>query len=105
MSFPFKGMPTLREFVYAAVQQGCKEREVPGIVGARGPAKARYLVGAGPNAPIVILPNVGDSVRLTPTVLANLVRTLGVTGYEDCVIDESKSYTYLDERDSDQPTH
>ena len=108
MAYPFKTMPTLREFIYSAVQQGCKEGRVRGIIGARGPAKAHYLVGPGPKGAIAILPNIGDSVRLTPTVLSSLVRILGVEGYEDSVIDDSKTHTYVEDEEpgeDDQPRH
>jgi len=34
---------------------------------------------------IAILPNIRDSNLLTPTMLAQLVRVLGVTGFDDAI--------------------
>ncbi len=72
---------TLRQFVIAAIAQGCAEkfarRDVPGWT---GPLTAHYLVKGKLSA---ILPNVRESDPLTPTVLAYLVRALGLTGFDD----------------------
>ena len=87
MPFPFAKMPTLREFINAAVSQGCVEK-FSGLTirGPRGETCPKYLVGKGARAPIAILPDIEDDERLTPAVLSNLVRVLSVRGYEYCIL-------------------
>jgi hypothetical protein len=75
-------MPTLREFIDAAISEGCREgvsqRE---IMGPRGSVKARYLVGSS-GVPY-ILPDIADDEHLTPTVLASMTRVLKVRTFWD----------------------
>jgi hypothetical protein len=72
---------TLRQFISAAVSQGCVEkfarRDIPGW---KGPVTAHYLLKGKFSA---LLPNVREGDPLTPTVLASLVRALGLTGFDD----------------------
>jgi hypothetical protein len=72
---------TLRQFIIAAVGQGCTEkfarREIPGW---KGPLTAHYPVKGKLSA---ILPNVRESDPLTPAGLAHLVRALALTGFAD----------------------
>jgi hypothetical protein len=77
--------PTLRQFIIAAVAQGCRERFSRGeIVGWKGPLKAHYLVRPKTTGDLVaVLPAIRDSDSLAPTVLAHLCRVLEVTGFDD----------------------
>ena len=72
---------TLRQFIIAAVTQGCVEkfarRDIPGW---KGPVTAHYLVKGNLSA---VLPEVRESDSLSPTMLANLVRALRLTGFDD----------------------
>ena len=79
--------PTLRQFIIAAVAQGCREKFSRGeIVGWKGPLKAHYLVRPKMTGDIVaVLPAIRDSDPLAPTVLAHLVRVLEVTGFGDVI--------------------
>jgi hypothetical protein len=76
---------TLRQFIIAAVAQGCRENLARGeIVGWKGPMKAHYLVRPRPTGDLVaVLPDIRDSDVLAPTVLAHLVRVLELTGFEE----------------------
>ena len=49
MAFPFGQLPTLRQFLDAAIAQGCQEILLKGIIGPNGPVDARCLVGPPPN--------------------------------------------------------
>jgi hypothetical protein len=77
--------PTLRQFIIAAVAQGCREKFARGeIVGWKGPMKAHYLSHPMPTGDLVaVLPNIRDSDPLTPAMLRHLVRVLKLTGFED----------------------
>lgn len=79
--------PTLRQFIIAAVAQGCREKVAQGeVIGWKGPLKARYLAAPTANGEVIaILPNIRDSDLLTPTMLAQLVRVLGVTGFDEVI--------------------
>jgi hypothetical protein len=79
--------PTLRQFIIAAVSQGCREKFARGeIVGWKGPMKAHYLVRPKMTGDIVaVLPDIRDSDSLSPTLLAYLVRVLEVAGFEDII--------------------
>jgi hypothetical protein len=92
MPSPFRAFPTLRELIEQAKAQGCKEGSISGIVGPRGPAPGRYLVGT--NGVIKILPNIQDDERLAPSEIANIVRVLRVTGFEHYYIDDGDSPDY-----------
>lgn len=94
MASPFRAFPTLREFIEHAKSQGCRESTVVGITGPRGAAPARYLVGAGPNGAIKILPNIRDNDHLSPSEIANLVRVLKVTGFDHYFIDDQELPDY-----------
>lgn len=91
MAFPFSAMPTLGQFVTRAVEQGCSVKEVLGMVGQEGDIKARYLIGLGRNPAIAVLPNIKDDERLSPALIANLVRVLKVSGFEHCYAEEMKA--------------
>lgn len=87
MAYPFAKMPTLKEFINSAKAQGWEERVADRIVqGHKGPTRARYLIRSEPGTPIAILPEIDDDERLAPTVLSNLVRLLGIDGYDHCVL-------------------
>jgi len=88
MPFPFVKMPTLGEFIRAAVSQGCKENTAASVRGTKGTVPSRYLVAPGPRAAVVILPNIADDDRLAPAVLSQYVRTLKLRGFEDYVLDD-----------------
>jgi hypothetical protein len=77
--------PTLRQFIIGAVAKGSREKFSRGeIVGWKGPLKAHYLVRPKDTGDIIaVLPNIRESDPLTPTVLAQLVRLLEVTGFDD----------------------
>jgi hypothetical protein len=94
MPVPFIAFPTLREVVEHCKAQGCREGSVPGISGPKGKAPARYLIGAGPNGAIKILPNVADNERLAPNEIANIVRVLKITGLDRYFIDDTDSTDY-----------
>ena len=76
---------TLRQFIIAAVAQGCREKSARGeIVGWKGPLKAHYLVRPRQTGNLLaVLPNVRDSDELSPAVLAHLVRVLELTGFDE----------------------
>ena len=74
-------MPTLREFVEKARQLDITEGTAKQkAIGPRGEETFRFL--RRPDGPIVILPNIEDSERLTPIVLSNLCRRLGISPAE-----------------------
>jgi hypothetical protein len=81
MAFPFGQLPTLRQFIDAAVALGCRELTIPGVSGpSGGTAYSRCLVS--PTSNPVPLPNVPDDERLTPTIVGGLHRGLGIdTGF------------------------
>jgi hypothetical protein len=78
MAFHFGQLPTLREFIDAAVARGCRELTIPGISGpSGGTAYSRCLVSPA-NNPVPL----ADDERLTPTMVGALHRGLGVdTGF------------------------
>jgi hypothetical protein len=80
---PAPRMPTLREVIDKAIAQGCKLVELKGqLVGPRGPVRARYLRCGKVVYP---LPNLPDDWQLAPTVLASMVRSLGIEGYDHLI--------------------
>jgi hypothetical protein len=82
MAFPFGQHPTLRQFLDAAIAQGCQEIHVTGVIGPNGPVDARCLVGPPPNRIPYPLPGIKDDERLTPTMVGSIERTLGIaTGF------------------------
>jgi hypothetical protein len=95
-------MPTLREFIDAAVKQNCKYGELQGeIVGPRGHIKARYLVSR--TGVIYPLPEMADGEHLDPTTIWSMVRVLHVSGYEHLIAHLEKDYfsqvDYIDDDD------
>ena len=77
MSYPLAKMPTLRQFVAKACSLGCTEHtSKSGMVGPRGKVKYRYLKNN--KGAFVILQDIHDDVRLTPIVLSNYIRRLGL---------------------------
>jgi len=84
MAFPFAPMPTLRDVIEAAVEQGCRYGELKGdLIGPRGATRARYLINK--QQVIYPLPNLPDDWRLPPTLLASMVRSLEITGYDHLI--------------------
>jgi hypothetical protein len=82
MAFPFGQLPTLREFLDAAIAQGCEEIEVAGVIGPNGPIDARCLVGPPPARIPYPLPGMDDDDRMTPSLIGSIERTLGIqTGF------------------------
>jgi hypothetical protein len=77
VAYPFAEMPTLRQFIDAAVMEDCREGYSKSeLVGPRGPTRARYLVGT--NRVLVILPNIADHERLTPNQTESMTRALQI---------------------------
>ncbi len=86
MAHPFAPMPTLREFIDAAVSQGCREGVAHSkLVGPHGPTEVRYLEGT--NKVIYPFPNIKDDDRLTSTLMASVVRALKLRGFDDLLGD------------------
>jgi hypothetical protein len=83
MAFPFGQLPTLRQFLDAAIAQGCREIAVPGIIGPDGNrVDARCLVGPPPKQIPYPLPGLKDGQRMTPSLVGSIERTLGIsTGF------------------------
>jgi hypothetical protein len=82
MAFPFGQLPIFREFLDAAVAQGCEVVQVPGVIGPNGPVDARCLVGPPPNRIPYPLPGMQDDDRMTPGLIGSIERTLGIkTGF------------------------
>ena len=70
MAYPFRQMPTLKEFIDYAVSCGCKYRVLTGLVGPRGPVEERILTREiGNVVHVVRLAAIDDSERLIPSVL------------------------------------
>lgn len=91
MPVPKDQLPTLREFLDAAVAQGCKYGELQGeLVGPRGRIAARYLVSRA--GVIYPLGNRKDDERLDPTTFLSMVRILGIIGYDDLIAEIEKGY-------------
>lgn len=79
MAYPFVQLPTLEEFIGKAVDLGhCRRLQFPGTL--RDPqgnvVSPRCLIGPR-NVPVV-LPKIEPYERLTPTLLSNLCRLLGI---------------------------
>lgn len=74
MPHPFPDAPSIKQFVDNATQQGCEE----GVVEKTG---IRYL--KTPDGVFATLPSGGDDELLRPGKLAQLVRALKVTGYDE----------------------
>ena len=82
MAFPFGQLPTLREFLDAAIALGCDLVEVPGVLGPNGPVDTCCLVGPPPSRIPYPLPGIEDDERLTPSLVGSIERTLGIrTGF------------------------
>jgi hypothetical protein len=83
MAFPFGQLPTLRQFLDAAIALGCEEVIVPGVTGPDGRlVDARCLVGPAPNRIPYPLPGLKDRQRMTPSLVGSIERTLGIsTGF------------------------
>jgi hypothetical protein len=82
---PFSTFPTLREFVEAAKTQGCEEKFARAIRGPRGAIQPRTLIRRGATTKYAILPNIPEDYRLSPVMLQQLVRTLGIQGFEQFI--------------------
>jgi hypothetical protein len=75
---------TIGEFINEAKRQGCLERLVGGTVfGPRGQEQIRYLVAPGDQGCIQVIPNASEDAMLSPDMLAQYVRTLGLSGFDD----------------------
>jgi hypothetical protein len=83
MAFPFGQLPTLRQFLDAAIAQGCREMTVPGVIGPDGRGiDARCLVGPAPARIPYPLPGLKNGDRMTPSLIGSIERTLGIkTGF------------------------
>jgi hypothetical protein len=83
MAFPFGQLPTLRQFLDAAIAQGCREITVAGVIGPSGRrVDARCLVGPPPARVPYPLPGLNDNQRLTPSLVGSVERALGIsTGF------------------------
>jgi hypothetical protein len=81
MPYPMAPMPTLREFVAKARALGLKEGTSTGVAsGPRGEERFRYL--KRDDGVFAILPKMDEEERLTPILLSNLCRQLGVNPSE-----------------------
>ena len=77
MSYPFTQMPTYEEFKEEAARHGVSfHTSSTKLIGPRGEAEVRYATREG--KPPLILPNLNDADRLTPGLLENLCRRLGI---------------------------
>jgi hypothetical protein len=74
MAHPHPNAPSLKQFVDNAVRQGCVER----VVSTTG---RRYLKTADNR--FAFLPKIADEELILPGKLAELVRNLGVGGYDE----------------------
>ena len=102
MPAPFRAFPTLGEIIAAAKQQGCQEGRIDRVVGPRGRAPGRYLIGT--NAVIKILPNIADADRLAPNEIRNIVRVLNITGFDHYFIDDDTTeFIYVANVPDDEP--
>lgn len=75
MASPFRQFPTLDEAIARAIRQGCELKEI-GLVGPRGPIKARCLVRGKVIYPI---PDAAGDARLAPAVTESLERALDIS--------------------------
>lgn len=82
MSHPHPDMPSIKMFVENATRQGCDERISRPVHGLKETIVKRYLIRTSPPIVAATLPSGDDDTFLTPGKLAELVRVLGVTGYE-----------------------
>lgn len=70
-------MPTLDEFVARASDFGCKRVVFPGtLTGPEGEVYPKCMVG--PRGITTVLPDIPGNERLTPTVLNQCCRALGI---------------------------
>ena len=69
-----------------AEEQGCELRQRI-MNGPRGDVVTRYLVRG---KLVAILPDIEDDERLAPTVITQLVRVLGLTGFDHCIIGDDE---------------
>ena len=76
MPLPYIEYPTLRQLIERARSLGCREESVPGIVGPRGSAPGRCLVG--PNGIPYPLPGIADDQRVYPPLIRSIERTLKI---------------------------
>ena len=78
MAWPFAQFPTLGDFIAKALDSGCVRVLPPGeIHGPSGPISVRVL--RRPGGIPVVLPNMDDMDRLTPTVFYGLCRKLALS--------------------------
>jgi len=77
MAHPYPDAPSLKQFVDNATRQGCTE----GTVHRTG---LKFL--ETPGGAIATLPDIADEDLIKPEKLAQMVRVLGVTGYEDFLV-------------------
>ncbi len=82
MPYPMAPMLTLAEFLHRVQQEyGVEVKTTEHTpVGLKGEAPIRYMKREG--RPIVILPDIDDADRLTPTTLSNFCRLLKIPATE-----------------------
>jgi len=82
MAAPFGNHPTLAALVEKLESLGCTISELSGeIVGPDGPFRVRYAVNPE-NGKYLVLPNETDGTRLSPWIVGNVERRLGLkTGF------------------------
>lgn len=77
MSYPFAKAPTLREFLDIAITHGIIVAQSKAtITGPDGESQLRYVQKTAGSAPIIL--TMEDDDRLTPLVISNLCRQLGL---------------------------
>ena len=70
-------LPTMREFIKLAIARGCQYKTLPAhVIGPRGPTVIRYLIGL--NGVPRALQEIDQDTPLTPIVISNLERALGL---------------------------
>ncbi len=77
MPHPYPDAPSIKQFVDNATLQGCVE----GVFEKTG---KRYLESS--DGIVAFLPSKDDDALISPLKLAQLVRRLGVKGYEDFLV-------------------
>lgn len=77
MAYPLAKAPTLRQFLKVAIEHGAIVAESKAIVtGPDGETRLRYVQKSKGSAPIIL--TVEDGELLTPILLSNLCRQLGL---------------------------
>jgi hypothetical protein len=80
-AYPFGRMPTYRQFMDYAESKGCHLKTIRRIIGPDGPIVSSYLLG--PNAIVVLLPNIPLDEYLAPSTLQSYERALEIPPYSE----------------------